>query len=84
MPPASMMAELDLGDAAIELQELLADNKAFIAMAGDLLRSLRGTEGGSCVVCGAPRGEQHVDGHVCRTLVEWRATTQYGRAAHDG
>ncbi len=58
--------------------KLLADNKAFIAMAGDLLEVLRETEDHSCAVCGAFQGKQHVAGHVCRALVEWRAETQYG------
>ena len=58
--------------------KLLADNKAFIAMAGDLLEVLRETEDRSCAVCGAVQGKQHGAGHVCRALVEWRAITQYG------
>ena len=61
--------------------ELLADNRAFIDMAGDLLHALRETEDGSCGVCGVPPGKQHVAGHVCRALVEWRARTKYGSAA---
>ena len=60
--------------------ELLADNRAFIEMAGDLLLALRDTEDTSCGVCGAIQGKQHRAGHVCRALVEWRASTQYGRA----
>ena len=58
--------------------ELFADNRTFIAMAGDLLEVLRETVDHSCAVCGAPQGKQHVAGHVCRALVEWRAKTQYG------
>ncbi len=62
-------------------EELLTDNKAFIAMADDLLGVLRETEDRSCAVCGALQGTQHAAGHVCRALVEWRANTQYGRAS---
>ncbi len=62
-------------------EELLADNKAFIEMAGDLLLALRETEDASCGVCGAIQGKQHRPGHVCRALVEWRARTQYARAS---
>ena len=61
--------------------KLLADNRAFIEMASDLVRALRETEDGSCSVCGVQQGQQHVAGHVCRALVEWRADTQYGRAS---
>ena len=59
--------------------ELLAHNKQFITMAGDLLLILRGTDDSSCACCGAPQGVQHVAGYVCRALVEWRAVSNYGR-----
>ncbi len=57
--------------------ELLAHNKTFITMATELLHVLRGTEDGSCSVCGAKVGKQHRAGHICRALVEWRHSSTY-------
>ncbi len=62
--------------------ELLAHHRAFIAMAGGILRALRSTEDKSCSVCGAQAGVQHRAGLVCRSLVEWRRSAQYGSADH--
>ena len=58
--------------------ELLAHNRNFIIMATALLYALRGTEDKSCSVCGVKAGKQHRAGFVCRSLVEWRHSAQYG------
>ncbi len=58
--------------------ELLAHNRAFVTMATELLYVLRGTEDKSCSVCGAEAGVQHRAGFVCRSLVEWRWSANYG------
>ena len=57
--------------------ELLADNKQFVTLAGDLLVAFRNTDDSSCAICGAKQGVQHRKGAVCRQLVEWRADSQY-------
>ena len=58
--------------------ELLAQNRAFINMATDLLQILRGTDDSSCSVCGAKAGDQHVENQICRELVKWRRVSQHG------
>ncbi len=60
--------------------ELLADNKQFVALAGELLVAFRNTDGAACAICGVKQGEQHRKRHVCRQLVEWRAHSQYKKA----
>ena len=57
--------------------ELLADNKEFVVLAGDLLVAFRNTDDNSCAICGIKQGVQHRKGAVCRQLVEWRADSQY-------
>ena len=57
--------------------EIVAHNRAFVAMATELLHVLRGTEDRSCAVCGISVGKQHRAGHVCRALVEWRHSSTY-------
>ena len=58
--------------------ELLAHNRAFVTMATELLYVLRGTDDGSCSVCGCAAGVQHVAGFVCHSLVKWRRASQHG------
>ena len=60
--------------------ELLADNKAFVALAGELLVAFRNTDDAACAICGVKQGEQHRKRRVCRQLVEWRAHSQYKKA----
>ena len=60
--------------------ELLADNKQFVALAGELLLAFRNTDDKACAICGAEQGVQHKKGHVCFQLVMWRAGTQYKKA----
>ena len=57
--------------------ELLADNKEFVELAGEILRALRNTDDASCAVCGAKQGVQHARRHVCFQLTKWRHATQY-------
>ena len=63
--------------------ELLADNKSFVALAGELLVAFRNTDDSSCAICGAKQGVQHKTRAVCRQLVEWRAHSQYKSLTHD-
>lgn len=60
--------------------ELLADNKQFVALAGEILRALRDTDDNSCAICGAPQGKQHRRAHVCFQLAKWCHATQYKAA----
>ncbi len=60
--------------------ELLADNKQFVVLAGELLLAFRNTTDNACAICGAEQGRQHKRSSVCRRLVEWRAGTQYKKA----
>jgi hypothetical protein len=57
--------------------ELLADNKRFVELAGELLHAFRDTDDRACAICGAGPGVQHMTGAVCGRLVLWRAATQY-------
>ena len=57
--------------------ELLADNKSFVALAGELLAAFRNTDDHACAICGIKQGVQHRPEFVCRQLVEWRADSQY-------
>ena len=66
--------------------ELLADNRAFVELASELLLAFRNTDDSACAICGAKQGVQHPkgkltathpEGNVCRQLVEWRASAQY-------
>jgi hypothetical protein len=60
--------------------ELLADNKEFVALAGELLVAFRNTDDHACAICGIRQGVLHRQGNVCRRLVEWRADSQYKKA----
>ena len=62
--------------------ELLAQHRAFIDMASDLLQILRGTDDASCSVCGAASGAQHLENQICHELVKWRRVAQHG-SYHD-
>ena len=57
--------------------ELLADNKAFVALAGELLVAFRNTDDSSCAICGVKQGEQHRKRAACFQLVMWRSDSQY-------
>ncbi len=57
--------------------ELLADNKGFVELAGELLHAFRNTDDASCAICGAEQGAQHRREHVCFQLTRWRHATQY-------
>ncbi len=58
-------------------KELLADNRAFVDLVGELLRTVRTTADKSCCLCGAPQGTQHKVGRICLRLANWRHSTQY-------
>ncbi len=60
--------------------ELLADNKQFVALAGELLLAFRNTDNKACAICGAEQGVQHKKSGICHQLVMWRAGTQYKKA----
>ncbi len=57
--------------------ELLADNKQFVALAGELLHAFRNTDDSSCAICGVKQGVQHRKRAVCFQLVMWRSDSQY-------
>jgi len=60
--------------------ELVADNSAFVELAGELLEAFRDTDDKACAICGANQGEQHQRRAPCFKLAVWRAQTQYKRA----
>ncbi len=58
-------------------KELLADNRAFVGLVGELLHVVRTTADRSCCICGSSVGKQHKAGRICLGLANWRHSTQY-------